>query len=57
MPHPSTPTVTSKDSKVSILIPIGTRNILPGDKGMQALADELWKAIQKQANVESVKRD
>lgn len=29
----------------------------PGDKGMQALADELWKAIQKQATPASVKQD
>ena len=29
----------------------------PGDKGMQALADELWKAIQKRATPESVKQD
>ena len=29
----------------------------PGDKGMQALADELWKAISKRATPESVKQD
>ncbi|RLS46129.1 MAG: SGNH/GDSL hydrolase family protein [Planctomycetota bacterium] len=29
----------------------------PGDKGMQALADELWKAIQKRATPESVNQD
>ncbi len=29
----------------------------PGDKGMQALADELWKALQNQAAPEPPKRD
>ena len=29
----------------------------PGDKGMQALADELWKAIQQRAMPKSIKQD